>query len=31
MMALAAFLTWEALPSLHQGYDFRAYGAGSHD
>jgi hypothetical protein len=31
MIALAAFLIWSAFPSMHQGYDFRNYGAGSHD
>jgi hypothetical protein len=31
MIALAAFMIWSAFPSLHQGYDFRAYGAGTHD
>ncbi len=31
MMALAAFLTWQTFPSLHFGYDARAYGAGTRD
>lgn len=31
MMALAAFLAWQSFPSLHGGYDARAYGAGTRD
>ena len=29
--ALAVFLIWTTLPSLHPGYDFRSYGAGARD
>ena len=31
MLALAAFLAWQAFPSLHPGYDARTYGAGTRD
>jgi hypothetical protein len=31
LIAFAAFLTWQAFPSLHPGYDARAYGAGLYD
>ncbi|MDB5934826.1 MAG: hypothetical protein JWQ01_2170 [Massilia sp.] len=31
MMALAAYLVWQSFPSLHKGYNFGAYGAGTHD
>ena len=31
LIMLAVFTMWQALPSLHPGYDFRAYGAGARD
>lgn len=31
LIMLAAFAAWQAMPSLHPGYDFRAYGAGARD
>jgi hypothetical protein len=30
-LALSAFLIWQFMPSLHEGYDARAYGAGTRD
>jgi hypothetical protein len=31
LIMLAAFAAWQAMASLHPGYDFRAYGAGARD
>jgi hypothetical protein len=31
LVCLAAFMLWQTLPSLHEGYNARAYGAGTHD
>ncbi|MET0857767.1 MAG: M28 family peptidase [Telluria sp.] len=31
MICLASFGLWQAFPSLHEGYNARAYGAGTHD
>jgi hypothetical protein len=31
LLLLSAFLVWQMFPSLHHGYDARAYGAGTRD